>query len=73
MRAQAEIAMPVILKSQEKMSNPVVMQIDELDQSKNTAKCIGFTSDNQPFKIEVNLDNLEKANLNRIRSMSDEK
>ena len=73
MRAQAEIGMPVIFKTQEKLPNPVVMQIDDLDVAKNSAKCIGLTKLNEPFKIDVKLDCLEKANLNRIQQMQNQK
>lgn len=69
MRATPEVGMNVCLKSQERSANPVVMQIDNIDGDK--ASCIGFTKDNHPFKIEMNLANIEKVNINRLRNQDE--
>jgi len=70
MRATPAIGMNVCLKSQEKSANPVIMQIDGLDEKTNTAEVIGFTTQNQPFKVKMNLDNLEKVSNDRIKAMT---
>lgn len=70
MRATPEIGMNVCFKSQERLANPVVMQIDGL-VGDDKANVIGFTKGDQPFKIEVNLANIEKININRLRQMDE--
>ncbi len=69
MRATPEVGMNVCLKSQERDAKPVVMQIEEVKG--NSASCIGFTRDNMPFKIDVNLANLEKVNIARLRQVDE--
>jgi hypothetical protein len=70
MRATPEVGMNVCFKSQERSANPVVMQIDSL-VGNDKANVIGFTKSDQPFKIEVNLANLEKININRLRNQDE--
>lgn len=68
MRAKCERGINVVLKQQENAKNPVVMSVEKYDEKTGVAECIGFTTQNMPFKIEVHTDNLEKANLKRINA-----
>ena len=65
MRAKCERGINVVLKQQESLKNPVIMSVEDYNDKTGVATCVGFTTQNAPFRIEVHTDNLEKANLKR--------